>query len=121
MGAGRAGACIPIQVGFQTSALARGSYTGTITVSDPNAVDAPQTIVVTVAVGGTQSVSITADDNVMPLITTEVKDGVLTIGSKSTLGIPVINDLRYDLTVRDLNSLQLSGAAKTLTMPCAIP
>lgn len=60
--------------------------------------------------GDEEKLVITADDNVMPLITTEVKDGVLTIGSKSTLGIPVINDLRYDLTVRNLNSLQLSGA-----------
>ena len=27
---------------------------------------------------------ITGDDNVLPLITTEVRDGVLTIGSKSS-------------------------------------
>ena len=60
--------------------------------------------------GDEEKLVITADDNVMPLITTEVKDGVLTIGSKSTLGIPAVNGLRYDLTVRNLNSLQLSGA-----------
>ena len=60
--------------------------------------------------GNEEKLVITGDDNVLPLITTEVKDGVLTIGSKSTFGIPVINDLHYDLTVRDLNSLQLSGA-----------
>lgn len=60
--------------------------------------------------GDEEKLVITADDNVLPLITTEVKNGTLTIGSKSTLGIPVINDLHYDLTVRDLNSLQLSGA-----------
>ncbi len=59
--------------------------------------------------GDEEKLLITADDNVLPLITTEVKDGVLTIGSKSTLGIPVVNNLHYDLTVRDLNSLQLSG------------
>jgi hypothetical protein len=60
--------------------------------------------------GNEEKLVITGDDNVLPLITTEVKDGVLAIGSKSTLGIPVVNDLRYDLTVRNLNSLQLSGA-----------
>jgi hypothetical protein len=60
--------------------------------------------------GDEEKLVITADDNVLPLITTEVNDGLLTIGSKSTLGIPVINDLHYDLTVRNLNSLQLSGA-----------
>src|SRR6185369_7219445 len=36
---------------LQTTALTRGTYTGTITVSDPNAVDAPQTITVTVQIG----------------------------------------------------------------------
>ena len=36
---------------MQSGALARGSYTGLVTVSDPNAVDAPQTISVTIQVG----------------------------------------------------------------------
>jgi hypothetical protein len=60
--------------------------------------------------GDEEKLVITGDDNVLPLITTEVKDGVLTIGSKSTLGVPMVTDLRYDLTVRNLNSLRLSGA-----------
>ena len=45
------GTCIQVQIGFRTSSLARGKYTGLVTVSDPNAVDAPQTIAVTVWVG----------------------------------------------------------------------
>lgn len=48
----RAGACLPIQVALNTAPLARGSYTSTLTLSDPNALDAPQTITVTVLVGG---------------------------------------------------------------------
>jgi hypothetical protein len=60
--------------------------------------------------GDEEKLVITGDDNVLPLITTEVRDGLLTIGSKSTLGIPMVTELRYDLTVRDLNSLRLSGA-----------
>lgn len=44
--------CFPVQIAMQTQSLAKGIYTGTITVSDPNAVDAPQTITVTVQVGG---------------------------------------------------------------------
>ncbi len=40
-----------IKIALNTAALTRGSYTGVVTVSDPNAVDAPQTIVVTVQVG----------------------------------------------------------------------
>jgi uncharacterized protein (TIGR03437 family) len=45
-------ACLPINIGFQTSTLARGSYTGTLTVRDPNAIDAPQSVTVTVNAGG---------------------------------------------------------------------
>jgi hypothetical protein len=60
--------------------------------------------------GDEEKLVITGDDNVLPLITTEVRDGLLTIGSKSTLSIPMITQLRYDLTVRDLNGLRLSGA-----------
>jgi uncharacterized protein (TIGR03437 family) len=49
---GLRGACYPISIAFQTSSLAAGTYTGTITLSDPGAVDAPQYINVTAQVGG---------------------------------------------------------------------
>jgi uncharacterized protein (TIGR03437 family) len=45
-------ACTPVNITLGTAALTRGSYTGAITVRDPNAIDAPQTITVTVQVGG---------------------------------------------------------------------
>jgi uncharacterized protein (TIGR03437 family) len=45
-------ACLPIQIAFQTAALPSGTYTGEITVNDPNAIDAPQIITVTVKIGG---------------------------------------------------------------------
>lgn len=44
--------CYPIEMTLRTAALTKGMYTGVVTVSDPTAVDAPQTITVTVAVGG---------------------------------------------------------------------
>lgn len=46
------GRCTAIRLGLQTSSLSRGVVTGFVTVSDPNAVDAPQTIAVTVQIGG---------------------------------------------------------------------
>jgi len=49
---GRSGLCIPLQFTLNTSALPAGTATGIVTVSDPNAVDAPQTITVTVQIGG---------------------------------------------------------------------
>jgi len=45
------GSCIPIQIAIQSSSLTAGSYTGTVTVSDPNAVDSPQNVVVVLSVG----------------------------------------------------------------------
>jgi uncharacterized protein (TIGR03437 family) len=46
------GNCIPVQIALQTSSLSAGVYTGTVTVSDPQAVDAPQFVTVTAFVGG---------------------------------------------------------------------
>lgn len=46
------GPCINIALALNTASLAKGTYTGVVTVSDPSAIDAPQTVTVTVAVGG---------------------------------------------------------------------
>ncbi len=44
--------CLPITVSLNTNTLAAGSYTGMLTVRDANAIDAPQTVSVTVQMGG---------------------------------------------------------------------
>ncbi len=49
---GLRGGCYPVSIAFQTASLAAGTYTGVITLSDPNAVDSPQYITVTAQVGG---------------------------------------------------------------------
>ena len=51
--------CAQIAVTLATSALAKGSYTGVLTVTDPNAQDVPQTVTVTVNIGGTVPDSLT--------------------------------------------------------------
>jgi len=48
---GFSGSCLPIQIALNTSALAAGVYSANITVTDPNAIDAPQTITVAVRIG----------------------------------------------------------------------
>jgi uncharacterized protein (TIGR03437 family) len=48
----RSGACYPLSIAFQTASLAAGTYTGVITLSDPNAIDSPQYVSVTAQVGG---------------------------------------------------------------------
>jgi uncharacterized protein (TIGR03437 family) len=49
---GLRGGCYPVSIAFQTSSLAAGTYTGIVTLTDPNAIDSPQTITVTAQVGG---------------------------------------------------------------------
>jgi uncharacterized protein (TIGR03437 family) len=44
--------CLPLNLALNTAGLTRGTYTGVITVRDPNAIDAPQSISVTIQVGG---------------------------------------------------------------------
>jgi uncharacterized protein (TIGR03437 family) len=50
-----ASSCIPIQIQVNAGSLAASAtpYTGIITITAPNTIDAPQTITVTAAVGGT--------------------------------------------------------------------
>ncbi|HMD50042.1 MAG TPA: hypothetical protein VKG79_13125 [Bryobacteraceae bacterium] len=50
---GITGQCTMVQIAVQSSSLANGMYTGTVTITDPNAVDAPQFVTVTLNVGGT--------------------------------------------------------------------
>jgi uncharacterized protein (TIGR03437 family) len=52
------GQCTAINIALPTASLASGTYTGFLTVSDPGAIDAPQTISVTVMVGGSVPSSI---------------------------------------------------------------
>lgn len=49
---GLRGGCYPVAIAFNTGSLTAGTYTGTITLSDPNALDSPQYITVTAYVGG---------------------------------------------------------------------
>ena len=49
---GVAGSCIPLTVTYKTAALAAGTYTAFLSVSDPNAIDSPQTVSVTVTIVG---------------------------------------------------------------------
>ncbi len=62
-----------IQLTFHTAILPAGTYTGLVTVSDPNAVDSPQVVVVTVQVGALQPAPI--DRYVAPGTITNIPSG----------------------------------------------
>src|SRR5262249_44066540 len=46
------GPCTPLEFTADASALKPGTYIGEVTVSDPKAIDAPQSVLVTINVGG---------------------------------------------------------------------
>jgi len=63
--------------------------------------------------GDTESVTITADDNIMRLIEAEVRDGVLHVGRTSEAGMAQLRpseEIVYEVTYRELSGLSLSGS-----------
>jgi hypothetical protein len=60
---------------------------------------------------GQESLELTADDNLLPLFTTEVKDGTLFIGVAEGKSLTWSGKQpRFKITVRELRKLKLSGA-----------
>ena len=63
----------------------------------------------TIVQGGKESLSIKADDNILPYITTEVIGGTLEIGMKPNWSVNPTQAIEYELVVKDLSSVTLSG------------
>lgn len=60
---------------------------------------------------GTESLTITADDNLIDFITSEVRNGELLLGTDTNIRYRSNDPIVYELTVRDLDSLTVSGVA----------
>lgn len=61
---------------------------------------------------GTDSLTITADDNLLPLLNSEVRDGELKLGIKNLANIQATKQIHYKLTVKGLTALSLTGDAE---------
>jgi hypothetical protein len=59
--------------------------------------------------GAEEALTIEADDNLLPLIKSEVSGGVLRIGPEG-VNLSPSKTIRYDLHVKDLSSVHLSGS-----------
>ncbi|HZC04202.1 MAG TPA: head GIN domain-containing protein [Ktedonobacterales bacterium] len=59
---------------------------------------------------GTESLSITADDNILPHLTSEVINGTLELGVKPRLTFRPMKHIVYTVTVKSLEGIQLTGA-----------
>src|SRR5919202_958624 len=59
---------------------------------------------------GSESLTIEAEDNIIPKLKTEVKDNRLTISIEPNTSIQATKPISYKLSVKDLNALELSGS-----------
>jgi hypothetical protein len=63
---------------------------------------------VDINVTGVESVVIEAEDNIMPLLTADVRNGRLELGSESRFSTDV--GVKYTITVASLNGVEISGS-----------
>lgn len=95
--------------------VVRGSgrvVTESRSVSNFNAVALAGAGELTIVQGGTEALTIEAEDNLMTYIKTEVRGGTLSISADnnaSTIFLPT-KPIRYNLSVKNLRSVNLSGA-----------
>jgi hypothetical protein len=61
---------------------------------------------------GTESLQITAEDNVLPYVLSDIRDGRLFLGLEAGTSVTVTHPIRFHLTVRDLTGVEASGASR---------
>jgi hypothetical protein len=70
---------------------------------------------------GTESLTISAEDNVLPKISSEVSRDTLILGAKSNAKIIPTKPISYSLTVKDLTGLAVSGSGSVTMSKLATP
>ena len=81
------------------------------TISGVNAVVATGSGTLVVEQGDVESLTITADDNILPLLTSTVLGGKLTLGTRPNSSFSTRSDIVYKVTVKTLNEVGISGSA----------
>lgn len=100
--------------GGGTGSAIRGSgniQTETRSVSGFSRVTLDGVGTLTITQSGTESLSITADDNILPDIDSSITGDTLHLGPKPGVSISNITRLDYRLTVKNLSAITASGAA----------
>ncbi len=67
--------------------------------------------------GNQESLTVEADDNILPYIRSDVENGRLILGFKRGVSVSTRSPIRFTLMVKELNGLELSGSGKTRTGP----
>ncbi len=105
-------------IGLNTSTIVKGS--GTIKtefrqVSNFTAVTLDGTGVLTITQTGQEGLSVTADDNLLPLINTNVEGTTLHIYFPPNTDVQPSKTIVYLLSVKNLSAITLNGAATVAT------
>lgn len=80
------------------------------TVDDFTAVELAGSGDVIIAFGPAASLTIEADDNVLPYLTSEVRGDRLVLGTRLNVNLVTANPIRYFVTVRELSAVTLPGS-----------
>jgi hypothetical protein len=59
---------------------------------------------------GSETLVITADDNLLPYITTEITNNQLILGTKDNANLNPSKDIMYKIGVKDLNVMEMGGS-----------
>ncbi len=65
---------------------------------------------------GSDSLTISAEDNLLPLLTSDISGDTLVLGTKPNTTIETTKPITYSVTVKDLNGLAVSGSG-TISAP----
>ena len=69
----------------------------------------------TLSQGDTESLTIEAEDNILPLLTSDISDGTLKLGTKPNTSFSETKTIKYTLVVKNLNALTDNGSG-TITV-----
>ncbi len=90
-------------------------------VSGFSAVELAGVGTVVVEPGATESVSVEADDNILPMLTSDVAGGTLVLGTEPGSSVSPRTPIRYRVTVTDLSGLLVSGSGDITSAGAAGP
>jgi len=97
-----------------SSSTSTGAKTETRSVSHFTAINLTSIGTLTVEQARKDSLTITADSAILPLITSTVADDTLTLSVKAGASLGTPTQLSYKVTVKDLKALSLTGAGAIL-------
>jgi len=82
----------------------------TRTLSDYSAIEVKAPVGVVLKAGSTERVTVSADDNILPLIETKVIDGRLEIATKRGVSFSTRHPIKATVEFRQLNAIRIKGS-----------